>query len=823
MASKKVSVDISVDGSDATKTMGELKNSLEAANESSKSLKAQLKEMTLELQGLEPGTQRFQELATAAGKLKDQIADTNSVIQATAGSATENLSTAFTKTAGVGITAFEGVGGAMAMFGSDGEKIQEMMGRLQGAMAIGQALKDFGALGDTFTDIKSAVIAAAGKFGLITTATVAQAGATTAQAGATTGATVAQNALNLSMLANPIFLVIAGVAALVAAFVIFSGEAETAEASNDRINASYERTAAASQAAMDALKQANSTRLKLMEIEGSSEKELHDERLSNMLTEKTQRTFQIQDEAATINKKIDQYKQALKEENWELAKKISDEIKQHRDKYKTLNVEQKKYFDDVKIENAQFAADEAKKAEEEAAKAEQRREAANAKRKAAIGEIRKAEQEVSDAKLSEEDKEIVNVERKYKALLDTARSYGQSTVKLEEGRRNELKVITDKYDKAEEEKKAATLKTQQEGRDKYYNYLDSLETDNSVKRMMALDKEIEQLDAFLATKTITQEQYDENVKNATTKAEGDITKIKKDELDKQTADKKAVDDKAIEDEQKRIDKIKSTLADMSVIFQAIRAEGNALGVDLITTTLNGISTFVELSNKKFDSLLEKVNAYTQAIGGVLQGIVGAFSEANKAKLDDTLASIEQSNTAEADALTKKYNSGVISREEYDKQIDDLDKASKKKELDARKKAFEQDKKTKIASATIAGITGAVAAFTGAMSLGPIAGPIVGGILAAAVAGMTALNISKISKTKFDGGGDGPAPAPSVGGGGGGEASSPKFQPTQFYGLGQTSQTSGGGGGGMMKVYVSETDITSTQNKVKVVEDRATIK
>ena len=38
-----------------------------------KSLKSQLKEMTLELQNIEPGTARFYELTAAAGQLKDQI------------------------------------------------------------------------------------------------------------------------------------------------------------------------------------------------------------------------------------------------------------------------------------------------------------------------------------------------------------------------------------------------------------------------------------------------------------------------------------------------------------------------------------------------------------------------------------------------------------------------------------------------------------------------------------------------------------------------------------------------------------------------------
>ena len=277
--------------------------------------------------------------------------------------------------------------------------------------------------------------------------------------------------------------------------------------------------------------------------------------------------------------------------------------------------------------------------------------------------------------------------------------------------------------------------------------------------------------------------------------------------------------------QQEVDNIKATLSYYSDIIKSIKGVGNSLIADLTTTILDGISTFADLSTQKFDKLEQKINAYAQAIGGVIQGIVSAVADANKAKLDETLTSIEETNNAEKNALTKRYNSGLLSKADYDKQISDLDKAAKIKEQDAKKKAFEQDKKTKIASATIAGITGAVAAFTGAMTLGPIAGPIVGGLLAGAVGVMTGLNISKISKTKFDSGPDTPTGPPSIGGGGVGEggAATPTFQPTQFFGLGQTAQTFGGAGGGMTKVYVTETDISSTQNKVRVVEDRATIR
>ena len=83
-----------------------------------------------------------------------------------------------------------------------------------------------------------------------------------------------------------------------------------------------------------------------------------------------------------------------------------------------------------------------------------------------------------------------------------------------------------------------------------------------------------------------------------------------------------------------------------------------------------------------------------------------------------------------------------------------------------KNAEKNEKKIKalrIASATIDMLQGAVTAFASSMSLGPIAGPIVGAVNAAAVVAMGIANINKIKSTN-----------PSSGGGGA-SASAPKTQ------------------------------------------------
>jgi len=131
-----------------------------------------------------------------------------------------------------------------------------------------------------------------------------------------------------------------------------------------------------------------------------------------------------------------------------------------------------------------------------------------------------------------------------------------------------------------------------------------------------------------------------------------------------------------------------------------------------------------------------------------------------------------------------------------------DNEQKKQEI--RKKAFARDKALKIAEATITGIQAVQSA---------LASPFPFNIALAAINGATALaNITKIARTQFEGSG-----------GGGSVPSS----------LGNTSRGSGGANVGQVtnttttigeptRVYVTEQDISNTQNKVSVNEAQATI-
>lgn len=256
--------------------------------------------------------------------------------------------------------------------------------------------------------------------------------------------------------------------------------------------------------------------------------------------------------------------------------------------------------------------------------------------------------------------------------------------------------------------------------------------------------------------------------------------------------------------------------------------------------------------------LQTLERYGQFINQSLNTALGLFqaiSELSNVQRENELTNLrdsiaEQQNilnesyNAELEALQIKYEQGLVTQEQYNAAVESLnDKlagATKKlqdkqaaEELAAKKKAFENEKKLKIASAIINGIQGALTAFTGAFQLGPIAGPIVGAVLAALVAATTGIQVAAIAKTKFDSGAPSITPPNTAGAGSsvggaanlGAATSTGGF--TQFDQSLTGSPTGGSSGSGQngadpVKVYVLESDITATQNRVNVAESNGTI-
>ena len=123
--------------------------------------------------------------------------------------------------------------------------------------------------------------------------------------------------------------------------------------------------------------------------------------------------------------------------------------------------------------------------------------------------------------------------------------------------------------------------------------------------------------------------------------------------------------------------------------------------------------------------------------------------------------------------------------------------------------FEKQKKLQKVSVILSGIQGSVSAVTNAIrDLGFPAGPIVGGALSTAILAMTAAQVAAIDRTTFEGGGSsasaGVSVTPAV-------AGIDESLPTQTVVTNQQDQ----------RVYILESDIQSSNKRVKVREENTT--
>lgn len=133
---------------------------------------------------------------------------------------------------------------------------------------------------------------------------------------------------------------------------------------------------------------------------------------------------------------------------------------------------------------------------------------------------------------------------------------------------------------------------------------------------------------------------------------------------------------------------------------------------------------------------------------------------------------------------------------------------------SNKEGFESSKKFQIAGATMSMFAGIASAWASSMQLGPIIGPILGASLSAMMLGLGIAQIAKIKKTQFGGGGNasGSSASPNAG------AVNSVIAPVQY-----TQDVQGASIEGAIKdtrVYVVESDISNTQNKVDVAETEA---
>jgi len=266
-------------------TVGQHQRNVGNYEGATKSLKLQLRELTQQLQNMDSSDPRFQQMTQQAGQLKDQIADTNAVVKATAGSAMENFAGSVAKAGQIGVAAFQGVQSSMMLLGVENENILAGMAKLQALAGLGDALKTLGGLGDMLTEIRAGFTAAIAKTFQFTAAQNAQ---NTAVAAGSTGFTTmgksakaALSGIRGGIAATGIGLLVVALGTVVAYWDDIKAAVGGVSAEQKKYNQQLDKDIAANKFKGEMLNAQENT----LKLQGKSEKEIIQYKINQLNTD----------------------------------------------------------------------------------------------------------------------------------------------------------------------------------------------------------------------------------------------------------------------------------------------------------------------------------------------------------------------------------------------------------------------------------------------------------------------------------------------------------------------------------------------------------
>ena len=737
-----------------------------------------------------------------AASLKDEIGDIKA--------ATTALSSDFvgldTAVAGIetGTAVFQGFQSAIALTGVENEALMQTMVKLQAAQGLVNAVSTIAnklnkeailgiqvraGLEKTMNFIRTGSLATTKAQ---TTATQALAGAEGVAATGTTFLAGAMKALRAAFIASGIGALIVGLMAAAEALGIFGDDSEEFEKEQA---AAFEAEMARNKSRIEALnnrasKEQNAYQrtIDLMKAEGKDVTDIEKLKINASINFQKEKIKELRLQIASNKALLDEadllgslgggweeYNRRLEANN-----SMVDELEATKEglldsenQLKIVNAEATK----ERLDNSKKVAEDGKKREDEAKKRRVEEAKAEAKLKADLLKIeqewrlkiQEAESAYQDSLLTAQEREENAVRDKYFELIQMAILYKQDTKTLEDARTAELLAITTKYNdealakQAEaDEKKKALLEA--------YQDIVSDDLDQQVLEFeRAQAEESKKLSEALAAKVITQEQYNE----AELALENEYTAKLKEIDGEREKNSKETEQKIFDNRIAQIEK----------------------GIEIAQGALNSLSAINDLVNQTQENRIAEAQAQADEQKSI-------YDKQQADELSNTSLTEEQRK-----AITDKYN-----KLRYQADLKAFQEEDKLK-----KQQFERDKAFKIAQIAIdtaSAIVKSVAASPTTFGL-----PFSAFALATGVAQAAA-----VASTQYKSG----TPPSLAGGGSAGSltgAGASSFTAANT----NTEQTNlqdilGQGGnnqGTISKVYVLESDITNTQQKVSVQEQLST--
>lgn len=338
MAQEEIIFKVGVDTGDSVQDVNKVGDAIENVGKDAKktdgsfvNLRKELKQLTIQLQNLDPASKEFETVARRAGQIKEQM---RGVADAINDADPEKFGGKFQRTAEGIAGAFSAVTGAQALFGQQSEEIEKQMLKVQGAIALTQGISAMKELKNDATDlgmsIKNTVVNA---FKSLTTAEMINAAETGSltllqkgyaiAVGTSTGA---MKAFRIALAATGIGLLVVALGFLVEKMISYMSSTDDATKAQDRLTASTKRFNAERERMNKKLNDSIEFEKNYAKAVGASEEKIYEIEKQGFKKRELQRESDYWANIQRISTLREKKKNALSAENMDLVKSINEEI-----------------------------------------------------------------------------------------------------------------------------------------------------------------------------------------------------------------------------------------------------------------------------------------------------------------------------------------------------------------------------------------------------------------------------------------------------------------------------------------------------------------
>lgn len=245
------------------------------------SLRSEKRRLTAEISKLilagQQESAQFQELVARAGEVDDAMRDAGDAIKRT-GSDTRGLDTTIMAAQGIA-AGFTVATATAALFGEESEEVQQVLLKVNAAMALLNGLQE---IQNILKSEYVKTLAASITTQRVQNANIAiENGLNSKSIVVRVGATVAQRALNAAMAANPLGLLVTGIALLITAFGAYGIATAKARRAQEDLDRAMEASTKGIDEHIEALNNLNNVRISTLESVNAAQSEILSQELAN--------------------------------------------------------------------------------------------------------------------------------------------------------------------------------------------------------------------------------------------------------------------------------------------------------------------------------------------------------------------------------------------------------------------------------------------------------------------------------------------------------------------------------------------------------------